>query len=720
VRQMLTAPTPTPDSGGGVVGPLLRDPGGNLSRLVHHAGTLVAGHAPPVLAALAAAVLLAGAARRLLYRHRHHIALVDARLVEILTPPEVDPDGAQRLWGNLVGLLRPAWRRLTDGQPHLVWQYAFTPTGATLSLWIPGAIPPGLVERAIESAWPAARTRTVRPAPDPIPTTATATGGTLRLHRAEVLPLRIDAGDDAVTALLGAATGLAATERAAVQVLARPVTGRRTRAGHRAAQQLRAGRPLRSRTAGLLASIVEFVVDVALLRPTRPSTGPVDPGALDTARAVLGKAAGPQYEVAVRYAAADTTPTSPRDPAHRAQTPRAQTPRTRASRALARAARDRVRGRVHALASVYALYTGHNGFTRRRLRHPAQALTDRRLDRGQLMSVPELAALARLPADPTAPGIRRAGARSVPPPPDIPTAAGLDTGSAADPDVRVLGDADSGPRRPVAVDVPALRHHTHLVGATGSGKTTLIVHLAVADARHHRGLMVLDSRDTVPELAAHLDPADRRRAILIDPDRPGPVPVLNPLDVPADDAERAVDNICAILHRIYAASWGPRTDDILACCCHTLLTDRYATGRIPSLADIPRLLTDTTFRHRATAHLTDRDLTIFWRWYTDLTDVGRAQAIGPVLNKLRAFLRHRFARRLLTGASTLTLTDILDGGILLARLPKGLLGDDGARLLGSFLMGAAWHAATARAHHPEHTRHDAAIYLDEAVRQEAL
>ena len=42
-----------------------------------------------------------------------------ARLVRVLTPPEVDPQGAATLWTNLVALLRPAWRRCLGGQPHL-------------------------------------------------------------------------------------------------------------------------------------------------------------------------------------------------------------------------------------------------------------------------------------------------------------------------------------------------------------------------------------------------------------------------------------------------------------------------------------------------------------------------------------------------------------------------------------------------------------------------
>lgn len=58
------------------------------------------------------------------------------------------------------------------------------------------------------------------------------------------------------------------------------------------------------------------------------------------------------------------------------------------------------------------------------------------------------------------------------------------------------------------------------------------------------------------------------------------------------------------------------------------------------------------------------------------------------------------------------MADVLDGGVLLARLPKGLLGEDTARLIGSLLVVArVWQAATARAGGT--VRRDASLYVDE-------
>ena len=43
---------------------------------------------------------------------------------------------------------------LFGGQPQLAWEIAADNTGSRFRLWIPAAVPPGLVERALASAWP--------------------------------------------------------------------------------------------------------------------------------------------------------------------------------------------------------------------------------------------------------------------------------------------------------------------------------------------------------------------------------------------------------------------------------------------------------------------------------------------------------------------------------------------------------------------------------------
>ncbi len=63
---------------------------------------------------------------------------------------------------------------------------------------------------------------------------------------------------------------------------------------------------------------------------------------------------------------------------------------------------------------------------------------------------------------------------------------------------KVLGDSDAGPRRPVALGAADARHHLHVLGATGTGKSTLLTNLILADAAAGRGVAVLDPKGDPP------------------------------------------------------------------------------------------------------------------------------------------------------------------------------------------------------------------------------
>ena len=380
--------------------------------------------------------------------------------------------------------------------------------------------------------------------------------------------------------------------------------------------------------------------------------------------------------------------------------------------------RRRVRGRAHAIAGVFAAFGGHNHYRRHRLYRPQHALAARRLGRGDLLSIPELAAIARLPGDGTVPGLLVAGARAVAPPPGVPTRGR---------DVKPLGDSDTtddtspGAGRAVGLHVADARHHLHVLGATGAGKSTLLVQLILADIAAHRGVLVIDPKgDLITDIRDRLPRQLAPRVVVLDPDDPRPPPSLNPLAAPhpasaagagggGHGGDLAVENLVSIFRRVFAAYWGPRTDDLFRSACLTLRAQPHLT----SLADLPALLTDPAARARAQRAVTDPLLRGFWAWYDGMSEPAQAQVIAPLMNKLRAVLLRPFARATLTGPRTLHLPHILDGGVGLIRIPKGRLGDDTTRLIGSLILADAWTATTARARQPQDRRRDAAIVIDE-------
>ncbi len=689
-----TAPTvpvtqpspPAPHLPTGLLARYLAHPGPTTARLLHqvaHVAAHVAVTAGPVAIGVGVAALVAlSAARRAQARRMAR----GARLVEVLAPPVVDPEGAATLWTNLVALLRPAWRRVLFGQPHLGFELVASDAGLTISLWVPGGIPPGLVERAVEAAWPGARTET-RVATPPLVGSGVATGGSLTLAAGEQYMLRTEHKVDPLRPLLGALAALAEGETACVQILARPVTGRRLTRLQRTATARRSGRPA-TRTARLLD----------LLTPG-PATKPtaVDPTRAADVADILDKAAQPCWAIAIRYAIATT--------------------------ATDRQAKARLRGRAHAVATAFALFSGRNRLERHRLRHPARVLAGRRPGKGNLVSVKELAALAHLPTDVSVPGLARAGANAVPPPPAVARPVAAPAAEMAGPDVsratmeaKVLGDAQAGGRRPVSLAVADARYHLHVMGATGSGKSTLLTNLVLEDVEAGRGVVVIDPKgDLITDLCDRLPEGAEARTVLVDPEDLDAAPVLNVLSGP--DPDLAVDNLVGIFRSIFSAFWGPRTDDVLRSACLTLLRHSAATGISTSLADVPRLLSDDEFRAPRIAVVSADTVGLggFWKSYEQMSEASRAQVIGPVMNKLRAFLPRDFVRSVVGRPdSSFDMGQVLDGGICLVRVPKGILGEETARLLGSFVVAKVWQTATHRARLGQAARVDASLVVDEA------
>ncbi|WP_306356765.1 MULTISPECIES: type IV secretory system conjugative DNA transfer family protein [unclassified Nocardia] len=686
------------EPGHGGLAELLLRPGQVLARVTSVVGWPLTGQQLFTAATAAVGVLAAVAVGR---RWRRARLAVTARQVTILCPPTVDPGSAAAWWAHLIGLLRPAWKRMLCGQPHLGFEYrASGHEGITLAVWVPAAIPPHLIERAVHSAWPGARTTTLHTADPPLPASTDGqrralAGGVLRLGRAEGFPIRSDyGGGDLARDLLTAAADLAPGHSVCVQILARPVTGRRVR---RAVTGLR--HDLRARLAR--AACVPLLALLDLLTPGPPTRrhtytrGQAQAVSGDRfsrledsaqARAAVAKARGGHWETLVRYAAAVTVAAT-------------------ASPAERTAARTVARGRAHALAAVFGSCADHNFYRRRRSLRLATAMAGRWLGRGDLLSVPELAGIAHLPQDASVPGLARAGARALAPTTQIPTG-GKQT--------KPLGLADAGTgARPVALRVADARHHLHVLGATGVGKSTLLAQLILDDADAGRAVVVIDPKgDLITDVLARLPRTAAGKVVLFDADAKTPPPCVNPLDAAPADLDLAVENMASIFSRIYSRWWGPRTDDLLRASLRTLC----ARPGTPTLVDLARLLSGSTHLDTLTRDVNDPVLQGFWTAYTGMSDASRAQIVAPLLNKLRAFLLRPFVRQAIAaGESTVDLSDVLDnGGICLARLPKGSLGEDTTRLMGSLLVARTWQATTARAAVASSQRHDASLVLDEA------
>jgi hypothetical protein len=254
--------------------------------------------------------------------------------------------------------------------------------------------------------------------------------------------------------------------------------------------------------------------------------------------------------------------------------------------------------------------------------------------------------------------------------------------------------------------------HTHLIGPTGSGKSTAMLHLILSDIKAGRSVLVLDPKnDLITEILSRIPEERAADVVVIDPSSDAPVG-FNPLAFQNYQNKALIaDAVLSVLHELWSDSWGVRIQDILSAALLTLVEIDGA-----SLLWLQPLLTGENFRRKITRGVKDKvALMPFWAQFEALSDLQRRQQIEPVLNKLRQFTLRPGLRNVLGQAQPkFSLTDLFyKRKIVLVPLNRGIVGHETGRLLGSLIVGLTWVLALSRASIPAERRHIVSIYVDE-------
>lgn len=252
--------------------------------------------------------------------------------------------------------------------------------------------------------------------------------------------------------------------------------------------------------------------------------------------------------------------------------------------------------------------------------------------------------------------------------------------------------------------------HCYLAGASGTGKSTLLLNAIVQDVEAGHGVGVLDPHgDLINAVLRRIPPHRVEDVILFDPSDVDYPFALNILDAKDEhEQQRIVSETVMALERYFPSSWGPRLERILTYTIHTVL------DAIPgaTLADVEQMLIDPSFRADVTARITDDRWRQFWQHQFDKFPKN---ATDPVLNKLSVFLTDRSVRNIICQRrSTVDFDHVINGGkIFLANLSTGLLTERIAGTFGSFLVTKIVNAAFRRARLPQERRRPFYLYVDE-------
>lgn len=275
---------------------------------------------------------------------------------------------------------------------------------------------------------------------------------------------------------------------------------------------------------------------------------------------------------------------------------------------------------------------------------------------------------------------------------------------------RILGVATApGMRRELGLSIEDARHHLHVIGPTGTGKSTLLANLALADIAAGRSVVVIEPKgDVVTDILSRVPPHRIDDIVVIDPSE-SLLPIgLNPLVVRDRNAELVADQVLAVFRGL-SESWGPRLEVVM----HAALLTLARRGEA-SLCALPGLLTNPGVRARLRD---DDDLALdqFWGWFEALSPGEQQQVVAPVLTRLQPVLLRPTVRTMIGQPSPrFQIDDVFTKRrIVLVALRRGVVGPEAAALIGSLFVAELWQAVLARTTIAPERRHTVAVYADE-------
>ncbi len=265
--------------------------------------------------------------------------------------------------------------------------------------------------------------------------------------------------------------------------------------------------------------------------------------------------------------------------------------------------------------------------------------------------------------------------------------------------------------------------HMYVIGATGTGKTTMLMSMIAQDLKNGKGVCVVDPHGDLAEAAINCIPDARIQDFVYF----NPIDIKNPIGVnlleltpglDEDDAliekEFIAESVISLFRKVFSDAWAShphRIEYILRNTIHTAFTLKNST-----LFTIFDLLNNPVFQKRAIQGLKDENLKNFWKYeFGKAGDYQKVKMVAPVTARIGRFLFSPSAKRILEQEkSTISFDEILDNKkILICNLSKGNLGEDTSEVMGIMILNKIQLAALKRARKEQKERNSFYLYVDE-------
>lgn len=332
--------------------------------------------------------------------------------------------------------------------------------------------------------------------------------------------------------------------------------------------------------------------------------------------------------------------------------------------------------------------------------------------RSMRLSSEELTSLYHLPTPFTvAPKLETLRARSAEPPANLPSE-GVILGS----------NIYRGDEVQIRLAENDRRRHLYAIGQTGTGKSTLLKNMITQDLESGRGLCVVDPHGDLAEYVLSVIPEGRKEDVVYFSPGDTQKPLgMNMLEFDLDKPEQKTfitNELLEILKSIYpdvGEAFGPMFEQYFKNAVLLLLDD--SATEIPTLADIPRVLSDTEYRKDKLSRETNQLVKNFWEQEAEKAGgEGSLANITPyITSKLNPFLSNDYLRPIIgQQKSAFNFREVMDSGkILVVNLSKGTIGDANANLLGTMAVSKLLMASLSRVDLDEDQRNDFYLYIDE-------
>lgn len=255
--------------------------------------------------------------------------------------------------------------------------------------------------------------------------------------------------------------------------------------------------------------------------------------------------------------------------------------------------------------------------------------------------------------------------------------------------------------------------HIYCIGKTGTGKSTLLLNMAISDIERGNGICIIDPHGDIATAILDYVPEERVNDVIYFNASNTEYPIaFNPIhNIHPSNYNLVASNLITTFKKIWADSWGPRLEHILRFSLLSLLHYPKAT-----LLDIQPLLTDIYFRNGVLNYVIDPGILNFWKnEFEKYTPALKSEAIAPILNKTGLLIASLPLRNIVgQHESSFQMQDVVDNRkILICNLSKGIIGEEASSLLGAIILTAIQSAALHRASYDSEKRVPFYTYVDE-------